>query len=648
MSPEQINSAIQQDILPQYPEIGAKQSRTMGEIGKDVLAGVGSGLGSLAQFPGQVYGLATGDMDQSGLQQLGRNLQQYSEEAKSAPIKAKETLRSQKISQAEGFFNQAGVAIAETLKDPALLSSFVFEQAPQLIGTAGGGYATKQSVKLLMRNATEEVLAKSGTRGAIATSAIMQGADIGTDTYERIFNERMMQGYPEALAREEALAGGRKAAVEAAALTGLTSIGPGGTIERALTRGAAGAPKTGIIKGTLGEILGESVEEGGGKLASNIEFQKVKPEADLMEGVGAAAGMGALGGGLFGLPSSFVNKANAVELERAKKMVEDAKKRAAENNQPEEIQLQLGFDPNVEGSGIYTPIIVNPDGTTTFPSERNQFAQVVPNELSEAGMAEKYGIPTPEQLKERTFDADRIKSFGISPKANIYRNADVLNADIADPVQAAKVKAELEAYLKKYPKASPKIRQNIMNYLARPEFQPKPVAPTQITEASITPQADQAAAKQRLIDGFKNRPEIKKIYEEYDKLMAAKDADKAALSAFNNVVTPETLKSLGFHPASVLYQDPEVLNADLTNPDTADQIRAKLMAVQSQTKSKTIKDNIDKYLNRSEFITPRFVEDYLNPPRADNEQGLDHFVFTDAEGNIQSKYGTIYEKNGKK
>ena len=648
MSPEQINTAIQQDILPQYPEVAAKQSRTMGEIGTDVLSSVGSGLGSLAQFPGQVYGLVTGDMDQGGLQQLGRNLQTYSQEAKSVPIKAREALREKKISQADGFFSQAGVAIAETLKDPSLLSSFVFEQAPQLLGTAGGGYATKQGIRLLMRNATEEVLARSGTRGAIATSAIMQGADIGTDTYERIFNERMMQGYPEPLAREEALAGGRKAAVEAAALTGLTSIGPGGTIERALTRGAAGAPKTGIIKGTLGEVLGESIEEGGGKLASNIEFQKVKPETDIMEGVGAAAGMGALGGGLFGMPASFVNKANANELERAKKLVEEAKKRAAENNQPEEVQLQLGYDPKVEGSGIYTPIIVNPDGTTTFPGEKNQFAQVVPNELSEAGMAEKYGIPTPEQLKERTFTADTIKSFGISPKANIYRNADVLNADIADPAQAVKVKAELDSYLKKYPNANPNIRKNIQNYLARPEFQAKPVTPTQITEASITPEADKRAIEQRMRDALRNQPGMKKLYEEYDKNMAAKDADKAAMSAFNNVLTPETLKSLGFHPTSTLFNDPSIVNADLTNPDTADQIRSKLMAVQSGTKSPTIKDNIEKYLNRSEFITPRFVEDYLNPPRTENEQGLDHFVFTDSEGNIQSKYGTIYEKNGKK
>jgi len=272
MSPEQISNAIQQDILPQFPEIAAKQSRTMGEVGKDVLAGVGSGLGSLAQFPGQVYGLVTGDMDQGGLQELGRNLQQYSEEAKSPIQKAKESLRSQKIAQTEGVFNQAGVAILETLKDPALLSSFIFEQAPQLLGTMGGGYITKQGVKALMLNATQEVLAKSGVRGAVGTGSLMQGADIGTDTYERIFNERMIQGYPEQLAREEALTGGRKAAVEAAALTGLTSFGAGSTIERALTRGAAAGPKRGIIRGTLGETLSEAVEEGGGRLASNIEF----------------------------------------------------------------------------------------------------------------------------------------------------------------------------------------------------------------------------------------------------------------------------------------------------------------------------------------------------------------------------------------
>jgi hypothetical protein len=458
----------------------------------------------------------------------------------------------------------------------------------------------------------------------------------------------MMQGYPEEQAKEQALAGGRKAAVEAAALTGLTSIGPGASIERALTRGAAGAPKTGIIKGTLGEIAGESVEEGGGKLASNIEFLRAKPEADIMEGVGAAAGMGALGGGLFGLPSSFVNKANAVELERAKKMVEDAKKRAAENNQPEEVKLAIGFDPAVEGSGVYTPIIVNPDGTTTFPSERNKFAQVVPPELSEEGLAEKYGIPTEAQLKDRIFTADTIKSFGISPKANLYKNQDILNADISKPEQAAKVKDELQKYLSKYPNANANIRKNIMDYLARPEFQPKPTFPTEVTEASITPQADQAAIQQRLAEGFKNRPEIQKIYEDYNKKMQEGDADKAALSAFNSIVTPQVIKSFGIPANSSIYGDQDLINADLTNPETADRIREKLMEIQKQTKSAKIKDNIDKYLNRSEFITPTYVDQFLNPPREVGEENLDHFVFVNSDGEIESKYGTIVEKDGKK
>jgi hypothetical protein len=641
--------AAKAKILQAYPDLALGEKRTWGEAATDIGASFGKGIGTLAQIPGQIYGLATGVVEpDEGLQGLGRKFENYSESFKSPVLKAREVERQRKISQAEGFFDEAGTAIGQTIKDPALLTSFFAEQIPNLFGAGGGGIITKVGAKLLFRDATEAALAKAGTYGARASEAAMQGADIGSDTYEKVYDARIKQGATKEEAQRDALLAGRTAAIEAGAITFGTSFGAGSTIERALTRGMAGAPKTGIIKGTLGELASEGAEEGGGQLVSNLQLQKFVPETDVMQGVGAAAGLGAMGGALFGLPASFVNKANAAELERAKQMVEDAKKRAAENNQPEEIQLQLGLDPNVQGSGVYTPIIVNPDGTTTFPSEKNQFAQVVPNELSEQGMAEKYGIPTPEQLKERTFDADRIKSFGISPKANIYRNTDVLNADIADPVQAAKVKAELEAYLKKYPKANPTIRQNIMNYLARPEFQPRPVAPTQVTEASITPQADQAAIQQRLSEGFKNRPEIKKIYDDYNKKMQEGDADKAALSAFNSIVTPQVIKSFGIPTNSAIYNDQELINADLSNPETADRIRAKLMEIKDQTKSAKIKDNIDKYLNRSEFITPTYVDQFLNPPREEGEENLDHFVFVNADGEIESKYGTIVEKDGKK
>jgi hypothetical protein len=636
-------------ILQAYPELALGESRTIGETVTDIGASLGKGIGSLAQIPGQVAGLITGNVDETtGLQGLGKRLETFAEQAKSPVLRAKEQARSQKIAEAEGPLAEAGVAISQTLTDPALITSFLFEQVPNLIGTMGGGLLTKQGVNLLMRNATETALAKAGTRGAVGTGSIMQGADIGTDTYEKVLNELISQGMDPAEASKEALIRGRTAAIQASALTIGTSFGAGSTIERALTRGMAGAPRRGVIRGTLGETLSEAVEEGGGQLASNVQLQGVAPETDIMKGVGAAAGLGAVGGALFGLPASFVNNANANEIDRARRQVEEAKRRAEENNQPQEVQLALGFDPKVQGSGVYTPIIVNPDGTTIFPSERNQFAQVVPDELSEEGMAEKYGIPTAAQLKARTFDADAIRALGISPKANIYKNTDIVGADIGDPAQAEKVKSELQKYLSKYPNVNPTIRKNIMDYLARPEFQPKPTIPTEVTSASATSEADKAALRQRMIEGFKNRPEIKKIYEDYAKITEGKDAEKAALSAFNNIVTPQVIKSFGFKPDSQVFSDPDLINADLSIPEIADTVRAKLLAIQEQTRSASIKENIDKYLNRSEFITPKFVDEYLNPPLDQDVQGLEHFVFTDADGNIQSKYGTVYEKNGKR
>ena len=657
MAPEEIQTAIERDILPQFPEILAKQNRTVGEIATDIVAPIGKGIGSLLQIPGQVAGLVTGRPDETtGLQGVGKRLEAFAEEAKSPALRAREALRNQKIAQAEGFFDEMGTAIGQTIKDPTLLGSFILEQVPNLIGTMGGGLLTKGAVKALMVNTTEEAmkpaLAKAGVSGAVGTGAIMQGADIGTNTFENVYNELISQGVDQDTAMKEALASGRTAAIQAGALTIGTSFGAGATIERALTKGMAGVPKTGIIRGTLGETLSEAVEEGGGQLASNIQLQQVAPETDLLKGVGAAAGLGAVGGALFGLPASFLNKANAAELERAKAQLEEAKRKAAETLQPQQVNLAIGYDPTVEGSGVYTPIIVNPDGTTIFPSERNQFAPTATSELSEEGFREKYGIRSPEQIKDMTFDADRIKSFGISPKANLYKNKDVLGADIAKPEDAARVKEALQEYLKKYPKANPAIRKNIEDYLARPEFQPLPVSetPTEITSATTTPEADAQAIRDRMIKGFRDRPEIKKIYEDYDKFMQSQDVDKAALSAFNKIVSTEVLKGLGINPVASIYQDQEVLNADLSVPENADRVRAKLMAFKDQSKSQKVKDNIDTYLNRTEFLTPQYIYDILNPPVEveGKAAGQEQFVFIDPEGNIQSHYGTIVKRGNKR
>jgi hypothetical protein len=370
----------------------AKKKRTFGEAATDIAAGLGKGVAGLAQLPGQVgelMGVFTPEERDLGLQGAGRQLETFAEQAKSPVLKAKEALRAQKINQAEGFWEEAGTAIKSTFTDPALLTSFLSEQIPNLFGTMGGGLATKAGVKVLMRNATKEamdpVLAKAGVRGAIGTGAIMQGADIGSDTYEKVYDELINQGYDKDSAVKEALSKARIAAIEAAALTVGTSFGAGSTIERALTRGMAGAPKTGIIRGALGETLSEGVEEAGGQLASNLALQEVKPDTDIFKGVGAAAGLGALGGLAFGLPSSFVNSANANELANAKKLFDEAQAKAKESNEPQPLQLPrpasqkeqlaaLPYDPNAPISSGSETFYVFPDGRVAT-SESSAFKE---------------------------------------------------------------------------------------------------------------------------------------------------------------------------------------------------------------------------------------------------------------------------------
>jgi len=383
-------SAAKAKILNAYPELALNEKRTFGQAATDIAAEVGKSVAGLAQLPGQIgelMGVFTPEERDLGLQGAARQFEKFAEESKSPIIKAKEALRTQKINQAEGFWEEAGTAIKSTFTDPALLSSFVFGQIPNLIGTMGGGLATKQGVKMLMKNATEEALAKSGTRGAIGTGAIMQGADIGSDTYEKVYDELINQGYNKDSAVKEALSKARIAAIEAAALTVATSFGAGSTIEKALTRGMAGAPKKGIIRGTLGETLSEGVEEAGGQLASNLALQEVKPETDIFKGVGAAAGLGALGGLAFGLPSSFVNLANANELENAKKLFDEAQARAKESNEPQPLQLPrpaaaqtkeqlaaLPYNPNAPISSGSETFYVFPDGRVAT-SESSAFKE---------------------------------------------------------------------------------------------------------------------------------------------------------------------------------------------------------------------------------------------------------------------------------
>jgi hypothetical protein len=124
--------------VPQKPK-----ERTYGEAVTDVGAGVVSGLGSLVQLPGQLYGLATGNFDDTGLLGLGKSISKSGEEMKSEALRQREEQRAQKIAEAEqkGTFEAFKTAFGETVKDPALATGFVAEQIPQFLVPFGAGKA---------------------------------------------------------------------------------------------------------------------------------------------------------------------------------------------------------------------------------------------------------------------------------------------------------------------------------------------------------------------------------------------------------------------------------------------------------------------------------------------------------------------------
>jgi hypothetical protein len=288
------------------------KERTYGEAATDIGAGVVSGLGSLVQLPGQLYGLATGNFDDTGLLGLGKSISKSGEEMKSEALRQREEQRAQKIAEAEqkGTWEAFKTAAGETIKDPALLTSFLAEQVPQMIIPFGAGKAGSAIVAgrqaLAGATAKEAALAggKAGVTTAVGAGGVQQGADVGAQSYEDIYKYLVKDGTPPDQAKSEALNLARASGAGALVISLLAQRLPGA---KTLEESFVGVPGVGgkvarIGKGIAGETGSEIVEEGGGKIGQNIAMRQVNPEQSLMEGVGATAGLAAVGGiGMGGL-----------------------------------------------------------------------------------------------------------------------------------------------------------------------------------------------------------------------------------------------------------------------------------------------------------------------------------------------------------
>lgn len=299
---------------PAVAEPAPSTERTFGEAAKDVAAGLTTGVGGLVQLPGQLYGLATGDFSKTGALGLGQDIQKYGEEMKSAGLKAREAARATKVQEAEkeGQLSAFMTALGETVKDPALLTTFLSEQAPQLIpmiltGVGAGAIASRGVMSAAAaRGAAEEAAkrlaarkaAQVGTTAAIQTGAVMQGADVGAGAYDDIYKELRAKGLSEEQAAAETINKARLAGVAGYGLSVLANrYLPGG---KALEEVLAGKKLTGSRLGTavgtgLKEIPGENIEEVGGRIAQNIAAQQTGLDRNILSGVGETAAMATLG-----------------------------------------------------------------------------------------------------------------------------------------------------------------------------------------------------------------------------------------------------------------------------------------------------------------------------------------------------------------
>jgi hypothetical protein len=331
-----LNQPVQKK--PEEPVAQPKRERTWGEAATDVPASLISGIGSLVQLPGQLYGLATGNFNKTGALGLGEDIQKYGEEMKSAPLKAMEEARAKKIQEAEknGQLSAAGTAFAETVKSPTLLASFLLEQVPQIIPAliSGGGTAAltatgigakeaatlvssgmaKEAAEIAAKKIAAEKAGQLGTKVAVGTGAVQQGADIGAGTYENTYKEMIDRGVPAPEAAQKALNLARAAGASGAIISLLAQRLPGArTLEETLS-GVSG--KSGRLlggaKGALGEGASEVAEEVGGKFTQNLAMREVNPEQSLTEGLGQAAGMAAIGGVGMGGVSGLAQKPEAI------------------------------------------------------------------------------------------------------------------------------------------------------------------------------------------------------------------------------------------------------------------------------------------------------------------------------------------------
>jgi hypothetical protein len=423
-------------------------------------------------------------------------------------------------------------ASGDTMKELGAFLGGVKEAPIQSVAQAAGSIvpAALATLGAVVTSAPASVAAGVAIGAKFLMGALQGAGEVKGSIYENVERELIASGVPKDEARAQAIAAQDYLGKNMANIATGTAVGTvaGGTgVESAIAKKITGrvgkevAEGLGkrVVKGAVGEALPEGAQAGQQQYATNVALTREGIETPAFQGVLGSAARDALtsallGGGVGALTS------------RQKTQLEDAKDKAEESGKPQEVTLQLPYDPSVTGGTQgTTTIIVNPDGSTSFPSEKNKFAETGTAELTKAGLQEKYApqrniqdilsgarevyaseedranvekfrteearrssksmkalddliakrkaTPTVDAQKAATssfntvMNNDVLASFGIGPTARLRKDNTLTGLDIKNPEDADKVRTILESYKAK---ASEGIKTKIEDYLKRPEF----------------------------------------------------------------------------------------------------------------------------------------------------------------------------------
>ena len=321
-----------------YPDAYKGQVQPASKGGYNNIGSLISGVGNAVQVPGQLAGLAGLAAPDNALVQAGQGIKDYGQSLKSEERKEQELKIALAIQEAEKLGLSAEVT--ETLKQYAsnpgvTLGKFV-ENLPFLVATMGSGLGAQLGAKALVAGIGKEGLKRAGVAGAAGAGATMQGADVGAETYDRVYKAAVAKGFTPEAAHERALEEARKAALKAGAVSGATMAFLPGAEKALMGMNPAKTALRGAGRTGLGESVQEAAEEGSGAYFANVGEQAVDPTVDTTRGVGSRATTGAILGGLMGgATGAYSGQQEARKLKTEARAIEDAESEAAASQEEE-------------------------------------------------------------------------------------------------------------------------------------------------------------------------------------------------------------------------------------------------------------------------------------------------------------------------